>query len=102
MIDGLGLMQKGVSAVGASGHGASECGINGEMIPRLAGAERPVRLIEWLLGEEERAVQFGFQRASQRPVAGAKFGLKMVAVFVNDVIEGDDGIQAHRNVMSTG
>jgi hypothetical protein len=72
MIYGFRLMQKSVIAVRASRHGASECGINEELIPRLAGAEGPVRLIERFLREKERSVEFGFQRAAQRPVAGAK------------------------------
>lgn len=59
----------------------------------MSGAEGPVRLIKWFLNEKKRPFEFGSRRRAQSPVAGAKLGLEMVAIFFNNVVEGDNGFR---------
>jgi hypothetical protein len=92
MIDGFGLVKERSVTARAFGHCACERGVKGEPIPRLTGAEGPVGLVEWFLGEEKRPVEFGFKRLPHTPVASAKLRLEMVSILLDDMVEGNNGI----------
>jgi hypothetical protein len=49
-------------------------------------------LKERLLGEEQRLVQGLFERLAQAGIFGPELGPQVVAIFVNDVVEGKDGM----------
>jgi len=95
VLDGFGLVKERVFGAGAGGQGAGKGGEQGKGAPLQPGTEGAVCLVEGFLGQEERPVEFGFKCLAECPVAVAELGLEMVAVLLNDVVEGDDWVQAH-------
>ena len=64
---------------------------------RLQSSER--RLFRWfIIALCFHGLRSGFKRLAQRSVAGTEFRLKVIAILVDDVIEGDDGVKAHGKV----
>ena len=93
--DGLGLVQIGRLALGAVLHHLRQLGIQRQLPPRRTALEGPVGLVERLLGQEATGVEFGLQRRPQLRVLGAELRAQVVGVFVDDVVEGFDGVEAH-------
>jgi hypothetical protein len=52
-------------------------------------------LIEWLLCKEKRPIQFGFQSGTQLRIPGPELRPQVVAILMDDGIEGGDGVKAH-------
>ena len=92
--DGLGLVQVGSLHTGPLLHHLGELGVDGQLPPRLATLERPMGLVERLLGQEARCVEFGFQCRPQLRVLRPELRPQVVGVFVDDVVEGFDGVKA--------
>ena len=54
-----------------------------------------MRLVERLLGEEERLVQFSFQRLPEGRVLGAKLGAEIRTILRGHAIQNENWVQCH-------
>ena len=80
---------------GAGFHHLGELGVDRQLGPGLSLLERPVGLVERLLGEESEAHRARVPRPLATRILGPELGPEVVAIFGDDVIEGSDGMQTH-------
>src|SRR5579872_2799941 len=88
-------MYVAVLALRASFHHPRQPGIDGQIVPTLAMPKRPVCLVEWLLRQEQRAVEFALQSLLEAGVLGSELGHQVLAILINYVVKCDDWMKTH-------
>ena len=91
----LGLVQIGTVGIRSELHHSSQLRIERQLRPTMPGLERPMRLKERFLGQEERPVKFTLKGFAQASVLCPELAAEIVPIFVDDVFECLDRMKCH-------